>query len=568
MTFKELSLKKEIQSAIKKAGYVEPSPIQEKAIPVVLSGRDLIACAQTGTGKTAAFALPILNQLPKLEVPVIRALILTPTRELAIQIFENFKMYGRYLKLKSACIYGGAKAGPQILHLSRGADILIATPGRLMDFMGEGIVDLSDIETFVLDEADRMLDMGFVNDVRRIAKSLPEKHQTVMFSATMPVEIEKLAQELLVDPASVQVNPTSSPADTVEQHIVFLNRDDKVAVLAGMLKEENVKKSIVFTRTKYGADKLVKRLAKEGIESYAIHGNKTMGQRKNALERFKSGNTKVLVATDVASRGIDVEKVTHVFNFELPDEAESYIHRIGRSGRAGQSGVAISLCSPDEMDLLFAVEKIMDRKIEELKTEYTIEVERTNGRSGRNGKPHKTSRRRTDRRKPEMQNNHREYAEGQESMERTEKRRRNRHPEAEHENDRNRENRAHEDRNRENRAHENRSREDRNRENRAHENRSHEDRNHENRTRENRKYEKRTHEERNREDRNRADRSRGERRERAKGKHPDAEKEKKSKNPLSFGGYGGMRLDSSFGSFRFNNRPRRRQDDRAGRNPS
>ncbi len=376
MTFNELELIKPLQDAIAKAGYTEASPIQEKAIPLMMEGKDLIACAQTGTGKTAAFALPILNQLKPLRRSRIRALVLTPTRELAIQIFDNFKKYGRYMRLRTCCIYGGAKQGPQIAALHRGCDILVATPGRLMDYMNRGIVSLDEIELFVLDEADRMLDMGFIGDIRMIVSHIPAERQTTMFSATMPRPIEHLAKELLTDPVEVKVAPVSSPAETVDQKICFTEKENKKLVLASFLNQETVKKSIVFTRTKHGADHLVRDLKKEGIYSMSIHGDKTQGQRQNALERFRSGNIKVLVATDVAARGIDIPKITHVFNYDLPEESESYIHRIGRAGRAGASGEAVSLCCADEMGTLYNIEKLMKREIPEVETEWTVELER------------------------------------------------------------------------------------------------------------------------------------------------------------------------------------------------
>ncbi|MDO4651043.1 MAG: DEAD/DEAH box helicase [Eubacteriales bacterium] len=377
MTFKELHLKRDLQSAINKAGYKEPSPIQEQAIPVMLAGRDLIACAQTGTGKTAAFALPILNTLEPMKPQKIRALILTPTRELAIQIFDNFKKYGRYMKLRAVCVYGGAKQGPQLAALGRGCDILIATPGRLIDYMERSLVSLEDVEVFVLDEADRMLDMGFIGDVRRIVPCMKKDRQTVMFSATMPPQIEELAKEILVNPASVKVSPTSSPAETVDQKICFTEKDDKKHLLGDLLKQEQVRKSIVFTRTKRGADRLVKDLAKEEIKSISIHGDKTQGQRQAALEYFKAGKVKVLVATDVAARGIDIPKISHVFNYDLPEESESYIHRIGRAGRAGATGEAITLCCKEELNLLQGIEKLTKQEIPEMETEYSVEVDRT-----------------------------------------------------------------------------------------------------------------------------------------------------------------------------------------------
>ncbi len=372
MTFNELNLNQSILDAIKKSGYTEPAPIQEKAIPTVEAGRDLIACAQTGTGKTAAFALPVLNKLEKTQFGYIRCLVLTPTRELAQQIFENFKKYGRYMDIRCACIYGGAKEKPQIINIKRGCDVLIATPGRLIDFMDRGLVTLAGIQIFVLDEADRMLDMGFIHDIRKVAASLKPEHETLMFSATMPRPIENLAQELLKNPEVIKVAPTTNPAETVDQKIVFTAKDNKKLALGEMLQEDGVKKAIVFTRTKHGADHLVKDLNKLHIDSIAIHGDKTQGQRQNALERFRAGKTKILVATDVAARGIDVPGVSHVFNYELPDEPESYIHRIGRSGRAGKDGIAVSFCCDEEKDKLYDIEKMMDREIPEIETEYTI----------------------------------------------------------------------------------------------------------------------------------------------------------------------------------------------------
>ncbi|MCR5144087.1 MAG: DEAD/DEAH box helicase [Lachnospiraceae bacterium] len=392
MKFTETKLRKEIQNAIKKAGYEEMTPIQEKAIPVVLDGNDILACAQTGTGKTAAFALPVLHKLAPDRKPNPRALILTPTRELAMQIFDNCKKYGRYMKLYSACVYGGAPQKPQIRKLEKGCDILIATPGRLLDFVSREIIDLSDVEIFVLDEADRMLDMGFIPDIRKVESLIAKDRQTLMFSATMPKQIEQLALDLLDNPVDVRVAATSSPADTVEQRLCFVGRDDKVKLLVDYLNREEVLKSIVFTRTKYGADKLVKQLNRKGIKALAIHGNKSQGQRKDALDRFRSGNIKVLVATDVASRGIDIPKISHVFNYELPDEAESYIHRIGRAGRAGENGIAISMCSPDEVEVLAEVEKLLERQIEEEETQWSVPVTRLK-KNGRNKKYNKQNNR-------------------------------------------------------------------------------------------------------------------------------------------------------------------------------
>ena len=376
MNFTDLELKEPILSAVSKAKYETPSPIQEKAIPVMLEGKDIIACAQTGTGKTAAFALPILNKLEYKKKHQIRALVLTPTRELAVQIFENFKKFGRYLKLRACCVYGGAPSGPQRKALRSGCDILIATPGRLNDFMVQGEINLSDIEVFVLDEADRMLDMGFIGDVRTITSRIPEVRQTVMFSATMPKEIKELANELLHDPVDIRVAPPASPAETITQYLVYCEKADKKRVLKDMLMSPEVTKAIVFTRTKIGADRLTKKLIEDGIKVLTIHGDKTQGQRQNALQRFRTNQVDVLVATDVAARGIDISDISHVFNYDLPEEDESYIHRIGRAGRAGKEGISISLCCHEELGLLASIEKMLKKEIPLMKTEYSIELKR------------------------------------------------------------------------------------------------------------------------------------------------------------------------------------------------
>ena len=376
MNFTDLELKEPILSAISKAKYETPSPIQEQAIPVMLEGKDIVACAQTGTGKTAAFALPILNKLEYKKKHQIRALVLTPTRELAIQIFENFKKFGRYLKLRACCVYGGAPSGPQRKALRSGCDILIATPGRLNDFMVQGEIILSDIEVFVLDEADRMLDMGFIGDVRTIASRIPEVRQTVMFSATMPKEIKELANELLHDPVDIRVAPPASPAETITQYLVYCEKADKKRVLKDMLVSPEVTKAIIFTRTKIGADRLTKKLIEDGIKVLTIHGDKTQGQRQNALQRFRTNQVNVLVATDVAARGIDISNISHVFNYDLPEEDESYIHRIGRAGRAGKEGISISLCCHEELGLLASIEKMLKKEIPLMKTVYSIELKR------------------------------------------------------------------------------------------------------------------------------------------------------------------------------------------------
>ncbi len=348
--------------------------IQEKAIPSVLDHRDMIACAQTGTGKTAAFALPILHMLNGRVTKRPRALILSPTRELAQQTFENFKKYGRYMKLRAACIFGGSSQSKQIGKLREGCDILIATPGRLLDFINQNEVTLEDIQILVLDEADRMLDMGFIPDVKEIVKLVPADHQTLMFSATMPSEIESLARELLRNPVDIRVAPQASPAETVDQRVCFVNKQDKNKVLKSYLDRDDVTRSIIFARTKHGADKLVNELATLGIDARAIHGDKTQGQRKDTLQRFRTGQFDVLVATDVMARGIDVKNVSHVFNYDMPREAEDYIHRIGRSGRAGESGQAITFCSSGDAIMLRNIEKLIGREIPEEKTEWTVDI--------------------------------------------------------------------------------------------------------------------------------------------------------------------------------------------------
>ncbi len=352
MTFENLNIIPPIREALSKQGYLNPTPIQEKAIPFILEGKDVFGCAQTGTGKTAAFALPILQlfhakQL-KGKTPGIKALILAPTRELAIQIGESFTDYGANINVKHTVIFGGVSQGNQTRALQQGVDILIATPGRLMDLMNQGFVKLHTIEFFVLDEVDRMLDMGFIRDIQKIITKLPVKRQTVFFSATVPPEIKKLANGLLTNPVSVQVASISAPAEAVKQSMYFAEKQDKKDLLKFVLEKENINHALVFMRTKHGANKLVKDLVKFGISAEAIHGNKSQSARQKALEGFKNRTIKLLIATDIASRGIDVDKLTHVINYELPEVAETYIHRIGRTGRAGEGGAAISFCSSEE----------------------------------------------------------------------------------------------------------------------------------------------------------------------------------------------------------------------------
>ena len=365
MLFTDLQLIEPILKALKKEGYEKPTPIQEKAIPSILEGRDLLGTAQTGTGKTAAFAIPMLQNLSKNNNNHrhIKALILTPTRELAIQIEESFKSYGANLPLRTKVIFGGVKQGSQEQAIKRGVDILVATPGRLLDFISQGIVKLNNLEIFVLDEADRMLDMGFVHDVKRIIKYLPQKRQTLFFSATFPSEIESLSNSILNNPVKVEVAPVSSTADTINQKVYYVKKDDKINLLTHVLAEDISESVLVFARTKHGSDKIVRQLQKSNISAEAIHGNKSQNARQNALSNFKSGKTRILVATDIAARGIDIDELKHVINYELSDVSETYVHRIGRTGRAGASGSSISFV--DELDLLNLknTEKLIGKKI-------------------------------------------------------------------------------------------------------------------------------------------------------------------------------------------------------------
>ena len=368
MTFNELNLSAPVLRAVAQAGYESPSPIQAAAIPPVLAGRDLMGCAQTGTGKTAAFALPMLDRLtasaPR-KKGAIRALILTPTRELALQIGESFEAYGKYLTLRSTVIFGGVGQAPQVAALKKGVDILIACPGRLNDLVGQGLLDLSNIEIFVLDEADRMLDMGFVHDVKKVIAKLPRQRQNLMFSATMPKEIEQLAAGILHDPAFVKVDPVSSTVDRIQQSLYFVEKGNKKFLLPWLIKNlrPEVVNALVFSRTKHGADKIAKDLNKQGIPAAAIHGNKSQTARVTALEDFKAGKTRVLVATDIAARGIDISELSHVFNYDLPEVPETYVHRIGRTARAGADGTAVSFCAPEEKEYLAGIEKLNRRQI-------------------------------------------------------------------------------------------------------------------------------------------------------------------------------------------------------------
>ncbi len=365
MTFRELGLTQSILKALAELGYEKPSPIQEKAIPPALAGRDVLGCAQTGTGKTCAFAAPILQRLGG-DIPAgrpIRSLILTPTRELALQIQESFEAYGKHLPLRSAVIFGGVGQQPQVDKLKKGVDILVATPGRLLDLQGQGFVDLSRLEIFVLDEADRMLDMGFIHDVRRVLKLLPAVKQTLFFSATMPPEVMDLVNGLLKKPVKVAVDPVSSPVEIIDQSVYLVDKGNKTKLLAWLVEGLDVKNAIVFTRTKHGANKVAGDLVKAGITAAAIHGNKSQTARQQALADFKAGKVRCLVATDIAARGLDIEELSHVFNYNLPEVPETYVHRIGRTGRAGRGGTAVSFCDFGEQEYLKDIEKLIGRKV-------------------------------------------------------------------------------------------------------------------------------------------------------------------------------------------------------------
>jgi len=363
--FTELNLIAPLARAVADEGYETPTPIQARCIPHLLKGRDLLGCAQTGTGKTAAFALPVLQGLEKAggRKRRIRTLVMTPTRELAAQIGESFRTYGRHLSLTSTVIFGGVPQRAQERALNRGPDILVATPGRLLDLMGQGLISLKHLEYFILDEADRMLDMGFIHDVRRIIDALPAKRQSLFFSATMPPAVSKLADRMLTDPARVDVAPRKMTADRIDQTLLFVDKDDKRKLLETLLKERTICRALVFSRTKHGADRICKQLVRKNISADAIHGNKSQNARTRALDAFRAGRLRVLVATDIAARGIDVDGVTHVINFDLPNEAESYVHRIGRTARAGRAGKAISFCSGAELEYLHDIEHLLKRKV-------------------------------------------------------------------------------------------------------------------------------------------------------------------------------------------------------------
>ena len=395
MTFQDMPLIAPLLKATQEAGYTEPTPIQRETIPLVLEGRDVLGCAQTGTGKTAAFALPILQHLfaEKLDgsrKP--RALILTPTRELAIQIQENFALYGKHLPLRSCVIFGGVSQVGQVEQLRRGVQIIVATPGRLNDLIGQGYINLSQIEIFVLDEADRMLDMGFIHDVRRVIAQLPAQKQTLFFSATMPAEVESLAMSILHDPQTVKVDPVSSTVDTIRQTLYMVDKNNKKFLLAELLQKSEVENALVFTRTKHGADRVVRELGHMGVRSMAIHGDKSQSARQQAMGLFKNGELKVLVATDIAARGIDVVGLSHVFNYDLPVEPEAYVHRIGRTGRAGLGGDAISFCCIDEMKSLYAIEKLIGRKLHREESRWPMQVFTETVKEPRQPRPERVAR--------------------------------------------------------------------------------------------------------------------------------------------------------------------------------
>jgi superfamily II DNA/RNA helicase len=366
-SFHDFGLAEPITRALAEEHYVTPTPIQAQAIPLLLAGRDLVGIAQTGTGKTAAFALPILNRLAanrqRPERKTCRVLVLSPTRELSGQILDSFRTYGRHLRIASTLAIGGVSMGGQVRALAGGVDVLVATPGRLLDLVNSHALRLDGVETFVLDEADRMLDMGFIHDIRRIIAKLPARRQTLLFSATMPTDIAELARQMLKDPAKVAVTPAATTVERIAQRIVHVERGNKARMLADLLRRETIDRVLVFTRTKHGADKVVRGLNKDGIAAEAIHGNKSQNQRERVLGNFRTGRVKVLVATDIAARGIDVEGISHVINFDLPNIPESYVHRIGRTARAGADGIAISLCSTDEVPLLRDIEKLIRMRI-------------------------------------------------------------------------------------------------------------------------------------------------------------------------------------------------------------
>lgn len=374
MTFKELNIIEPVLKALINEGYSIPTPIQEQAIPILLTGRDVLGCAQTGTGKTAAFSIPIIQKLysnieensngkGKKQKRRIKALVLTPTRELASQIGDSFTSYGKFTPLKHAVVFGGVSQRPQTEVLRQGIDILVATPGRLLDLINQGYINLKEVEFFVLDEADRMLDMGFITDIQKVIKIIPQERQTLLFSATMPDEISDLAATLLHEPVRIDITPEAATVDLIDQHLYFAGREDKTSLLIDLLNDKNVETALVFSRTKHGAEKLSQSLVRSGINADCIHGNKSQSARQKSLLNFKRRKTRVLVATDIAARGIDVSQISHVFNYNLPEDPETYVHRIGRTGRAGHDGVAFSFCDSSELGLLKSIQKIIGKDI-------------------------------------------------------------------------------------------------------------------------------------------------------------------------------------------------------------
>ncbi len=381
MQFEDLKIIEPILKALKEEKYSIPTTIQEEAIPLILNKRDVLGSAQTGTGKTAAFAIPILQLLyndrqQRNRARKTNALIITPTRELAIQIEESFSTYGRYTDLNTTVIFGGVKQGSQVSAIQRGVDILVATPGRLLDLMDQGIVKLNEIEYFVLDEADRMLDMGFINDIKKIIAKLPPKRQSLFFSATMPNNIVKLSRRILTNPVKVEVAAVSSTADTIQQHLYYTNKETKRDLLSHILRDKKIDQVLLFSRTKHGADRIVRNLKKEKITAAAIHGDKAQNARQRALQDFKDGKIRVLVATDIAARGIDIDKLGYVINYDIPNESETYVHRIGRCGRAGDDGISISICEPEENTYIKDIEKLIKQKIEVVKNNPFPQTER------------------------------------------------------------------------------------------------------------------------------------------------------------------------------------------------
>ena len=390
MHFRDLNLIPSLLSAVEEQGYTIPTPVQAAAIPPILEGRDLLGCAQTGTGKTAAFALPMLQRLsqnPPAQGRPVRALILTPTRELALQIDESFAAYGKHLNLRHTVIFGGVGEGPQKAKLRAGVDIVVATPGRLMDLLGQRALTLQHVEIFTLDEADRMLDMGFVHDVKKICALVPARRQTLLFSATMPTEIRKLADGLLRQPVKVEVAPVSTTAEKIDQNVYHVSKDGKTGLLRHILADANVTRVLVFTHTKHGADRLQRTLEKYGIPAEAIHGNKSQGARVRSLTNFKDGSSRVLVATDLAARGLDVDDISHVVNYDLPNEPETYVHRIGRTGRAGRTGISFSFCAPDDTGFLRDIERLIRMRIQVSPTPAEAELKTPTPQEIRSAKP-------------------------------------------------------------------------------------------------------------------------------------------------------------------------------------